>query len=161
MAVDQAPAAVARIAYLTSDVIVDSQPPSPATSAFARQRASLTGTSTNIPIVVPAPFKADPGSSRQPTDGRSIVDDPAVTVLFKAYQAVVVETLNQIRRPLRNFVVRGSSEPQTVIFTVGRQDISVAAESVSFVALSLLNPIPPSQLLNAIPASVQRVIVLE
>ncbi|KAF9443663.1 thiamine diphosphate-binding protein [Macrolepiota fuliginosa MF-IS2] len=289
MALDQALAAVARIAYLTSDVIVDSQPPFPATSAFAQQYASLTGTSTNIPRVVPAPFGADPGSTilrnpanltsftatsntqvstrlvlhlaelssrpvvlhlavhddlsdvlllrsavpwfllssttqqahdnallaarlarleRKPvvhvfysshddepldafpedkilpfllaakhpaspssasghvtledtTDGRSVIDDPAVTVLFKAYQAVAAETLSHIRRPLRDFVVRGSSEPQTVIFTVGRQDISVAAEGVSFVALSLLNPIPPSRLLSAIPASVQRVIVLE
>lgn len=293
MAIDQALAAVARIAYLTSDVVVDSQPPFPATSAFAQQYASLAASSINVPRVVPAPFGADPGSTilRNPSNLTSftatsnsqvftrlvlhlaelssqpvvlhlvvhddlsdafllrsavpyfllsstaqqahdnallaarlarlerkavvhafysshddesldilpedkvlpfllagkhpaspsstsghvtlasdtinglndqvVIDDPAVTVLFKAYQAVAAETLSQVRRPLRDFVIHGSSEPQTVIFTVGRREISIPVEGVSFVALSLLNPIPRSRLLSVIPASVQRVVVLE
>ncbi|KXN81529.1 Sulfite reductase [NADPH] subunit beta [Leucoagaricus sp. SymC.cos] len=89
------------------------------------------------------------------------IDDPAVTSLFKAYRAVAAETLNQVRRPLPDFVVRGSSDPQTVIFTIGQRNVTIPVEGVSFVVLNLLNPIPQSRLLNAIPASVRRVVVLE
>lgn len=309
MAVDHALATVARTAYLTSEVIIDSQPPFPGTSPFTQHYTSLTG-STNIPRVIPAPFGADPGStilrntasltsftatsstqiltrlvlhlaelssrpvvlhlaiqddlsdvlllrsavpyfllsttaqqahdnallaarlarlerkavvhafyasrdddtaevlpedkilsflhapsrplspsstsgqitpdgvdgdpngssasggsnnrsSQSPTARLSVVEDPTITSLYKSYQAVATETLNLVGRPLRNFVVRGSPEPQTVIFTVGRQDISVPVEGVSFVTLNLLSPIPQSWILSAIPPSAQNVIVLE
>ncbi|KAF5362331.1 hypothetical protein D9756_002581 [Leucocoprinus leucothites] len=306
MPTDQATAAVARIAYLTSDVVIDAQPPFPATSTFAEEYASLSESTSSSPRLVVAPFGADPGStllqnasglasltatsssqlltrlvfhlpdfssrpvvlhiaihedlsdvlllrsavpyfllssttqqahdnallaarlarlekkavvhafyhssapeplnilpedkvlpfllaSKHPvspssssgrvtpvvpshtngqaqnehpvnshaSNGLGPIDDPVVTSHFKAYQAVAAETLSQLRRPLPDFVVRGSTEPQTVVFTIGRRDITIPVEGVSFVTLSLLNPIPHSRLLSAIPPSVQRVIVLE
>ncbi|EKM81953.1 hypothetical protein AGABI1DRAFT_55063 [Agaricus bisporus var. burnettii JB137-S8] len=310
MAVGQALAAVARIAYLTSDVVVDSHPPFPATSSFNPQFSSLIASCSSSPRLIPAPFGADPGTiilrnsdnltsftatsnaqvltrlvlhlaelSSKPVvfhiavqddlsdvlllrssvpyfllsstaqqahdnallaarlarverkavvhafycshedgpldvlseaditsfllaprhspsttssssghvtppgangssdegsennqtaigrnghaNGVSVIDDLTVAALFKAYQVVAAETLSHTRRPLRGLVARGSPEPQTVIIVVGKQDISVPVESVSFLHLGILSPIPPSQLLSVIPASVQRVIVLE
>lgn len=306
MAADQALAAVARIAYLTSDVVVDSNPPFPASSPFTPHYSSLNASCSSSPRIISAPFGADPGTiilrnstdltsftatsnaqvftrlvlhlaelsskpvvfhiavhddlsdvlllrsavpyfllsstvqqthdnallaarlarvekkavvhafyssqedgpldvlteanitsfllaprhapsptssssghvtppgangsgdegheNNNPTNGRnglSVVDDLAVAALFKAYQVVAAETLSHTRRPVRGLNARGSPDPQTVIIVVGKQDISVPVEGVSFVHLGLLNPIPPSQLLSIIPASAQRVIVLE
>lgn len=55
--------AVARIAYLSSDVVVDSQPTLPATSAFAENFASLEKRSRLRPRVLAVPFGADPGAT--------------------------------------------------------------------------------------------------
>ena len=96
----------------------------------------------------------------QSSNGWAPVDDPSVISNFDAYRAVATETQSQVGRNLTNLVIHGPSEPQTVIITVGR-DIAFSVEGVSFIALNLLNPLPHSRILSAIPASVQRVIVLE
>src|SRR5262249_2053326 len=98
--------------------------------------------------------------SGRSSNGLAPIDDPVVTSNFKAYQVVAAETLSQVRRSLPDLVVRGPPEPQTVIITVGR-DITLSVEGVSFIALNLLNPLAHSRILSAIPASVQRVVVLE
>lgn len=302
MAANHTSNAVARIAYLTSDLVVDSQPQFPAPSVFAQQYASLAGSASSSPRLFVTPYGADPGSTilQNPTELTSLtatsnshlltrlvihladlssrpvalhiavdydlsevlllrssipffllsrtaqqahdnallaarlarlekkavvhafqlqpesislnvlseqqvlsflfadkqqaypsssigheipkkvldgcanghdvidqssngwapVDDPSVISNFNAYRAVAAETQSQVGRNLTNLVIHGPSEPQTVIITVGR-DIAFSVEGVSFIALNLLNPLPHSRILSAIPASVQRVIVLE
>ncbi|KAH7926436.1 sulphite reductase hemo protein, beta subunit [Leucogyrophana mollusca] len=54
---------VARIAFLASDIIVDSQPTPPATSAFAEKYNALLATSSRRPTVLSVPLAGDPGSS--------------------------------------------------------------------------------------------------
>ena len=305
MAADQTASAVARIAYLTSDLVIDSQPQFPATSVFAQEYASLAESASSSPRLLVTPSGADPGSTilqnptnltsltatssshllihlvlhlvdlssrpvvlhiavdhdlsdvlllrsaipffllsntaqqahdnallaarlariekkavvhafyllpesksvdilpehqmlsfladkqqasppsrsgyvsreklpngyangyanghdviGQSSNGWTPIDDPSVISNFNAYRAVAAETQSQVGRSLPNLVVRGPSEPRTVVITVGR-DLTFSAEGVSFIALNLINPLPHSELLSAIPASVQRVIVLE
>ncbi|KAJ6606610.1 hypothetical protein DFH09DRAFT_1387849 [Mycena vulgaris] len=88
--------------------------------------------------------------------------DPSVLQqLFKSYEAAALSTLSLVRRPFRPLVARGAPNPHTVLFILGLKDISFTVEGVSFVSVALLNPLPPSRILNAIPDSVSRVIVLE
>ncbi|EIW79191.1 sulfite reductase subunit beta [Coniophora puteana RWD-64-598 SS2] len=54
---------VARIAYLSSDLIVDSRPPFPSVSPFAAQYDSLHATSSRRPTVYPVPVAGDPGAT--------------------------------------------------------------------------------------------------
>ncbi|KAH8116400.1 sulfite reductase subunit beta [Phellopilus nigrolimitatus] len=54
--------AVARIAYICSDVVVDSQPKSNAVSSFAEEYKSLSRKTSRRPTVVSVPYAADPGS---------------------------------------------------------------------------------------------------
>lgn len=284
---------VARIAYLTSDVIVDSHPPLPSTSAFAEAYHLLSKSSAHQPKVLPAPFGADPGAiilwndsnlvsftasaqsqvltrlvlhlaeisthpvvlhlavkddltdvlllrsavpffllsttsqqahdnallaarlarlekkpvvhafytiDQEPLDDEiaeekilpflllpkhasspnlangnatlngvkghengkfQLVDDDVLLSHYKSYESAALDTLTLVRRPLRSLTPRGDSEPHTVIFLFGRNEITQAIEGVLFVTLALANPIPPSHLLNAIPSSATRVLVLE
>ncbi|KAJ3515763.1 hypothetical protein NLJ89_g1561 [Agrocybe chaxingu] len=285
--------AVARIAYLTADVVVDALPQPPSTSAFAKKYNSLVRTSTHQPKVVSSPFGADAGptilrntanlisftavassqlltrlvlhlgeisslpivlnlavqddlsdvlllragvpffllstSAQQahdnallaarlarlekkavvhafysdgvaesldeiheekihpfllsgkrpsptnghvtngvnghanghPTNGHAVaVDSQDVTDLFKAYEASALHTLSLIRRPLRAISSRGTSEPHTVIFTFGREELP-EVDGISIVSVNLANPLPHSRILNAIPATTTRVVVLE
>lgn len=58
--------AVARIAYISSDVVVDTQPPLPATSAFTgsfRHLSTSLGRDGHNATVISLPFGADPGAS--------------------------------------------------------------------------------------------------
>lgn len=59
----EAVSAVARIAYLTSDVIVDSQPTVPAKSAFAETFNALSKSSTRRNTVIQVPLGGDPGQT--------------------------------------------------------------------------------------------------
>ncbi|KAF8972641.1 sulfite reductase subunit beta [Flammula alnicola] len=88
-------------------------------------------------------------------------DDQGATDLFKAYETVALDTLALVRRPLRPLVSHGSSEPHTVILTLGKADLPSDAEGVSIVSISLAKPLQPSRLLQVIPPSATRVIVLE
>ena len=56
-------AAVARIAYLTADIVVDSLPQAPAVSEFASKYDFLGKASTHKARVISSPFGADPGST--------------------------------------------------------------------------------------------------
>ncbi|KAF8998571.1 sulfite reductase subunit beta [Cyathus striatus] len=78
-------------------------------------------------------------------------DDPAVVQLFKLYESAALDTLRLVRRPIRPFTSSGPSDPHTVVLLLGHQNLTVGVEGVSFVSFSLLNPVPSSRLLNAIP----------
>src|SRR5882762_1015346 len=68
--------------------------------------------------------------------------DVALQQLFKAYSTADLSTLALVRRSLRPLNHHGSSDPQTVIFALGRvPEISFNADlvGISFVAVSLLN----------------------
>ena len=54
---------VARIVYLTTDVLVDSLPPPPSTSVFTDTYHALSKTSIHKPKVISSQFGADPGST--------------------------------------------------------------------------------------------------
>ncbi|KDR67957.1 hypothetical protein GALMADRAFT_257469 [Galerina marginata CBS 339.88] len=103
-------------------------------------------------------------SNGHSTNGHAVadpVDDPAVAELFKAYEAASLDTLALVRRPLRPLTSRGSSEPHTVIITLGRENLHTNVDGVSFVSVSLANPLLHSRLSHAIPFSTTHVIVLE
>ena len=269
---------VARIVYLTTDVLVDSHPPPPSTSVFADTYHTLSKSSVHKPKVIPSHFGADPGSTilrnpgsltsftttansqvltrlvlhlgeisslpvvlhiavqddlsdvlllrsavpffllsrtvqqahdnallaarlarterkavvhafylstsseligqvpedkilpfllspqLKPTNGANghpvteSVDDLA---LFKAYETAALETLSLVRRPLHPFFSHRSSEPHTVIFTLGNVQLDAEVDGVSFISVALAAPISHYRLLNLVPSSVTRVIVLE
>ncbi|KIK19195.1 hypothetical protein PISMIDRAFT_24474 [Pisolithus microcarpus 441] len=56
-------AAVSRIAFLASDVLVDSQPAYPATSQFSRHFRSLAETAGRRPLTFEVPVSGDPAST--------------------------------------------------------------------------------------------------
>ena len=270
---------VARIVYLTTDVLVDSRPPPPSTSVFTDTYNALSKSSIHKPKVIPSHFGADPGSSilrnagsltsftatanpqvltrlvlhlgeisslsvvlhiavqdelsdvlllrsavpffllsrtvQQAHDNallaarlarterkavvhafyqsttstesfREIPEDkilpflllpqlnginghPAAesvtdlvsTTLFKAYETAALETVSLVRRPLPPFISRRSTEPHTVIFTLGNDQLETEVDGVSFISVSLATPFSHSRLLDLVPSSVTRVIVLE
>lgn len=89
----------------------------------------------------------------------SIIVSPG-SELFKLYERAALSTVVRIRRACPPFSVHGPSEPHTVIFGLG--DIpSVNIDGVSIVSLSLLTPLLPSRILDVIPPSASRVIILE
>lgn len=274
--------AVARIAYLASDSVVDSQPALPSSSPFSETFTRLRKTSAHTPNVFPVPFGADPGdvllrkvdgsnlvsftasSSQQVVtrlvvhlgelsdlpvvvhlavrddlsdalllrsavpffilsssaqqahdnallasklartqrkavihvfypgapgeeadeiseeavlpfllDGKRLangatngqangINDSAPTRdLFKAYEHAALSTLALVRRPSRPLVTRGDPDSDTVIFVLGPDDIRVPPKGVKVVWVSLATPLPSSRILNVIPPSASRVIVLE
>ncbi|KAG1804502.1 sulfite reductase subunit beta [Suillus subaureus] len=80
--------------------------------------------------------------------------------LFKLYERAALSTVVRIRRACPPLSVHGSSEPHTVIFGLG--DIPpVDIDGVSVVSLSLLTPLLPSRILDVIPPSASRIIILE
>ena len=98
------------------------------------------------------------------SNGHSAIDDSYANNLFKQYEAAALDTLSVVRRPLRPFYTTGSSEPHTVILTLGKDKLPTGINSVDGVlhlSVALANPIPRSRLLSAIPSSATRVIVLE
>ncbi|KAJ7273357.1 hypothetical protein C8J57DRAFT_1317637 [Mycena rebaudengoi] len=101
-------------------------------------------------------------ASPNAVNGKSSSGDSSLLLhLFKSYETAALSTLSLLRRPFRPLVVRGAPDPHTVIFLLGLKDIQLSLENVTFVSVSLLSPLPPSRILNAIPSSVSRVIVLE
>ncbi|CAL1714966.1 unnamed protein product [Somion occarium] len=83
------------------------------------------------------------------------------SALYKAYETAALTTVAFLRRPIRTYTRYGPFDTPTVILTVGSAHFDFEVEGVSFIELSLLNPIVPQQILNAIPPSATRVIVLE
>jgi sulfite reductase (NADPH) hemoprotein beta-component len=64
---------VARIAYLSSDVLVDSHPKLPAISPWAESFTSLSKAIRHKPTVIPLPFGADPGFVLRHNSSASLV----------------------------------------------------------------------------------------
>lgn len=89
--------------------------------------------------------------------------EPTLKTLFAAYESAELSTLALVRRSLRPLSQRGSSDPHTVMFTLGKANLSsdLDLEGISCVSISLLSPLSPSHILKYIPASTSRVIVLE
>ncbi|KAJ6500382.1 hypothetical protein C8R45DRAFT_977449 [Mycena sanguinolenta] len=110
-----------------------------------------------IPEDKALPFLVSPS----PNGVSNGVDASVVQKQFKSYEAAALATLSLVRRPFRPLVVRGTTNPHTVIFLLGLKDPSFTLDGISFVSATLLNPLPSSRILNAIPASVTRVVVLE
>lgn len=268
---------VARIVYLTTDVLVDSLPPPPSTSVFTDTYNALSKTSIHKPKIIPSHFAADPGSTILRNAGSltsftatassqvltrlvlhlgeisslpivlhiAVQDDlsdvlllrsavpffllsrtvqqahdhallaarlarterkavvhafylstsseligevpedkilpfllsPQIKgihganghpvtesvdqALFKAYEMAALETLSLVRRPLHPFLSHRLTEPHTVIFTLGNDRLETEVDGVSFISVALVTPISHFHLLNLVPTSVTRVIVLE
>ncbi|KAG5647871.1 hypothetical protein DXG03_007795 [Asterophora parasitica] len=91
----------------------------------------------------------------------STVDDSTLAGLFRASEAAALETLTQIRRPVRPHRTQGHAEPHTVILVFGQATALPEVDGVAYVFHSLLSPLLPSRLLSVVPLSAKRVIVLE
>lgn len=73
-------AAVARVAYLASDLIIDSQPARPASSPFSKTYAALSFPSIKRPNIISAPLESDSGATIQRNVGdASLVSFTAVS----------------------------------------------------------------------------------
>ncbi|KAH8832502.1 sulfite reductase subunit beta [Flagelloscypha sp. PMI_526] len=94
-------------------------------------------------------------------DSHPAEDGDPITPLFKAYEIVSLQTLSVLRRPLRPLHSVGPAHPATVIFVLGRSNLAFDVEGVTFIHVSLVNPLPLPRILHAIPASATRVLVLE
>ncbi len=81
-------------------------------------------------------------------------------VLFKAYESLAASAVALLRRPIRYLQSSGSSTSETVIFTLGRE-LMVVVDDILVHSISLVNPLPTSRILAAIPLTAKRVIVLE
>ncbi|KAI0788791.1 sulfite reductase subunit beta [Abortiporus biennis] len=81
--------------------------------------------------------------------------------LYRSYEDAAAETTSIVGRPVKALTTSGSSEPQVVIFVVGSTHFDFELDGVSFVYLSLLSPLLPSNILSAIGSSVGRVLVAE
>ncbi|KAK0238827.1 sulfite reductase subunit beta [Armillaria nabsnona] len=106
------------------------------------------------------------GHSNGHTNGHSnghseeFTDNSAVNDLFKAYEIVALSTVSLVRRPLRPLISQGTSDAETVIFTLGHE-LPITTPGVSIISVSLVTPLPPSRIIAAIPSTAKRVIVLE
>ena len=89
------------------------------------------------------------------------VTESVEQTLFKAYETAALETLSLVRRPLHPLLSHRSTNPHTVIFTLGNDRLDTEADGVSFISVALVTPISHSHLLNLVPTSVTRIIVLE
>ncbi|KAF5373316.1 hypothetical protein D9615_007425 [Tricholomella constricta] len=117
-----------------------------------------------LPFLLSEKHPASPGHVT-PTNGEQapgeLVDNSVLLGLYKSSEAAALETLTQTRRPLTPLKAQGSADPHTVIFVFGRATSLPEVEGVTYVFYSLLSPLLPSRLLNVVPASTKRVIVLE
>ncbi|KAL0953469.1 hypothetical protein HGRIS_004701 [Hohenbuehelia grisea] len=91
----------------------------------------------------------------------TVPDDLPWQASYKAYELAASSVVAVTRRPLLPVTVCGSSEPHTVILVVGDFVPQFDVEGVKFVQFSLLNPLLPSRILDVIPPSATRVLVLE
>ncbi len=88
-------------------------------------------------------------------------DDPDLADLYSAYISAGLDTLALTRRPLKALNLHGDLQSQTTLVIVGPYNNTESSSNETIITLSLLNPLLPSHLLSAIPASANRVIVLE
>ncbi|THU91492.1 sulphite reductase hemo protein, beta subunit [Dendrothele bispora CBS 962.96] len=92
---------------------------------------------------------------------KTLPDDAAAFELFKSYEAAASSTLALVRRAILPLTSRGATDPETVILILGKDNPDVVVDNVRFVSVSLATPLLPSHILEAIPVSATRVIVLE
>jgi len=123
-----------------------------------------TGRAESLPVQIPEetvlPFLlSEKPQLNGPVQNGIISIDNAI--FLRSYHSVALETVSLIRRPLTPLEIEGSPEPHTVILTVGKVNALPLVDGVSFVSISLLAPLPLPQLLDAIPTSATRVVVLE
>ncbi|TFK51654.1 sulphite reductase hemo protein, beta subunit [Heliocybe sulcata] len=91
-----------------------------------------------------------------------IEPDSVTSELYRSYEAATWSTVALTRRVIRPITHRASTSPDTVIISFGRfPTLSESPAGVSLVFVSLFSPLLPAKLLQAIPASADRVIVLE
>lgn len=83
------------------------------------------------------------------------------SALYQTYEAAALYTTSFLHRSQEALVRSGSSEPHTAIFVLGTSPLEANIDGAAFVHISLLNPLPPQQILAAIPPSTQRVILVE
>ncbi|KAI0825893.1 sulfite reductase subunit beta [Irpex lacteus] len=94
-------------------------------------------------------------------NGTVLPSEEYTPALYQSYLGAAITVAAFFRRPVRPLIEQGAPSPHTVIFTLGRANIDFKVDGVSFVDISLLNPLPSSELLRYIPDSVSRVIVVE
>ncbi|KAK7023841.1 Flavodoxin-like domain-containing protein [Favolaschia claudopus] len=104
-----------------------------------------------------------PNGAANGVNGHASTDEASSVAhqLYKFYEAAALATLSLVRRPFRPLVSHSSPNPHTVVFLSSSQELNITLDGVSFVSATLLNPLPPTRILHAIPASVSRVVVLE
>ncbi|KAF7311627.1 Flavodoxin-like domain-containing protein [Mycena kentingensis (nom. inval.)] len=119
----------------------------------------LTGLVDEIAEEKALPFVVAPASSGTPNGPPE--ETSVSQQLYKAYEAAALATLSLVRRPFRPLVTQHAQNAHTVVFVLGLRELTIALDGVSFVFVTLLNPLPQSRILNAIPESVSRVVVLE
>ncbi|TDL23677.1 sulfite reductase subunit beta [Rickenella mellea] len=108
---------------------------------------------------------ANGAGSDNPTNGHveshaTPSEDMSSTADYEAYESASLATLSLVRRAVRPWTQSGEEFPHTVVITLG-QTFSFEVESVSVIDLHLVSPLSPSKLLQLIPWSPKRVIVLE
>ncbi|KAF9462962.1 sulfite reductase subunit beta [Collybia nuda] len=107
-----------------------------------------------------SPGKSVTATGQQDSLGSPLAEETTLAGLLKSYEAAELETTTVVRHPMRPLIAQGASNPHTVVLVFGRALFPVV-EGVTFIIISLLNPLPPSYLLDAIAPSVTRIIVLE
>jgi sulfite reductase (NADPH) hemoprotein beta-component len=100
-------------------------------------------------------------NSQAVVNGTVLPSDEYVPKLFDSYFSTALFTSSLVKRSLQAFAEHGSSEPHTVIFTLGQPSFQFDLDGILFVDISLVNPLPASQITSRIPASVSRVFVVE
>ncbi|EKM50421.1 uncharacterized protein PHACADRAFT_263704 [Phanerochaete carnosa HHB-10118-sp] len=94
-------------------------------------------------------------------NGHVLPSDEYVPALYQSYLSAATTTSTRLRRSVRAFSEHGSGRPHTVIFTFGRPLFRFDLDDILFVDISLVNPLPASQINSRIPPGVSRVLVVE
>ena len=99
--------------------------------------------------------------SQAVVNGHVLPSDEYVPALFESYTSAAVTTSSFSKRRVQTFSEYGSSQPHTVVFTLGNPSFKFDVDGVLFIDISLVSPLPPSQLSGRIPPSTTRVLVVE
>ncbi|KAL6304499.1 sulfite reductase subunit beta [Sparassis latifolia] len=112
---------------------------------------------------VPSFLFADKPASNGHTNGHSNgVNGPLQpSSLFHAYEAVALSAASLLHRPVGPFTRHGSDDPHTVLISLGAPQFDLDVDGVAFIEVSLVKPFPASRVLDAVPPSARRVLVLE
>lgn len=88
------------------------------------------------------------------------IDDPTLLSLYNAYEDALSGASSLIRQAIHPFYIGGKHNASNVIFCLGQLP-GFSTDDVSYVEVSLLSPILPSKILEAISPSADRIVVLE
>lgn len=94
-------------------------------------------------------------------NGHVLPSDEYVPALYQSYLSAASSTSARLKRAIRAFSEHGSGQPHTVILTLGRPQFKFDIDGVLFVDVSLVSPLPASEVNSHIPPSVSRVLVVE